>query len=106
MNDRVILFFYVDNIIILHHPDYQDDFEKLEQQLVKLYHLRQIGSVKWFLGIRVERLLASRQLYLVQDAFINKVCTELASFVLMTSIPLRPSHLLQGLHPMMVSPIP
>jgi hypothetical protein len=29
-----------------------------------------------FLGIRVERVLASRQLYLVQDAFINKVCTE------------------------------
>jgi hypothetical protein len=31
-----------------------------------------MGNVKWFLGIRVERVLASRQLYLVQDAFINK----------------------------------
>jgi hypothetical protein len=78
MNKRIILFFYVDNIIMLYHPDYQDEFEKLEQQLVKLYNLRQIGNVKWFLGIRVERLLASRQLYLVQDAFINKVCTEFA----------------------------
>jgi hypothetical protein len=76
MNDRVILFFYVDDIIILYHPDYQDAFEQLEQQLVKLYNLRQIANVKWFLGIRVERLLARRQLYLVQDAFINKVCTE------------------------------
>jgi hypothetical protein len=76
INDRVILFFYVDDIIILFHPDYQDDFEKLERQLIKLYNLRQIGDVKWFLGIRVERVLASRQLYLVQDAFINKVCTE------------------------------
>jgi hypothetical protein len=75
-NDRVILFFYVDDIIMLYHSDYQDEFEKLEQQLVKLYNLRQIGDVKWFLGIRVERLLASRQIYLVQDAFINKVCTE------------------------------
>ncbi|KNG44199.1 reverse transcriptase rna-dependent dna [Stemphylium lycopersici] len=76
MNDRVILFFYVDDIIILYHPNYQEDFEKLEQQLIKLYSLRRIGDVKWFLGIRVERVLASRQLYLVQDAFINKVCTE------------------------------
>jgi hypothetical protein len=76
MNNRVILFFYVDDIIILYHPDNQEDFEKLEQQLVKLYNLRQIGDIKWFLGIRVERVLASRQLYLVQDAFINKVCTE------------------------------
>jgi hypothetical protein len=76
MNDRVILFFYVDDIIILYHPDYQEDFEKLEQQLIKLYSLRQMGNVKWFLGIRVERVLASRQLYLSQDSFIVKVCTE------------------------------
>jgi hypothetical protein len=76
MNDRIILFFYVDDIIILYHPDYQSEFEKLERQLIKLYSLRQIGNVKWFLGIRVERVLASRQLYLIQDAFISKVCTE------------------------------
>jgi hypothetical protein len=30
-----------------------------------IYNIRQIGDVKWFLGIRVERVLASRQLYLV-----------------------------------------
>jgi hypothetical protein len=40
MNERTILFFYVDDIIILFYPNYQDDFEKLEQQLVKLYNLR------------------------------------------------------------------
>jgi hypothetical protein len=76
MNTRIILFFYVDDIIILYHPNYQDNFKQLKEQLIKLYNLRQIGEVKWFLGIRVERVLASRQLYLVQDAFINKVCTE------------------------------
>jgi hypothetical protein len=27
MNDRIILFFYVDDIIILYHPDYQEDFD-------------------------------------------------------------------------------
>jgi hypothetical protein len=59
MNDRIILFFYVDDIIILYHPDYQSEFEKLERQLIKLYSLRQIGNVKWFLGIRVERVLAA-----------------------------------------------
>jgi hypothetical protein len=46
MNERIILFFYKDDIIILYHPDYQKDFGKLEQQLVKLYGLRQIGNVK------------------------------------------------------------
>jgi hypothetical protein len=75
-NYRVIFSFYVDNIIMLYYSDYQEGFDQLEQQLVKLYNLRQIGIVKWFLGIHVECLLASRQLYLVQDVFINKVCTE------------------------------
>jgi hypothetical protein len=45
MNERIILFFYKDDIIILYHPDHQKDFGKLEQQLVKLYGLRQIGNV-------------------------------------------------------------
>jgi hypothetical protein len=80
MNKQVILFFYMNDIIILFHFNYQDDFKKLVQQLIKLsiklYNLRQIGSVKWFLGICVECLLTSSQLYLVQDAFINKVCTD------------------------------
>ncbi|KAI1671836.1 Reverse transcriptase family protein [Pyrenophora tritici-repentis] len=56
--------------------DYHMDFDKLEQQLIKLYGLRQIGNIKWFLGIRVERVLSSQQLYLIQDSFIVKVCTE------------------------------
>ncbi|KAK1912657.1 hypothetical protein P3342_004593 [Pyrenophora teres f. teres] len=76
MNNRIILFFFVDDIIILCHPDYHMDFDKLEQQLIKLYGLRQIGNIKWFLGIRVERVLSSQQLYLIQDSFIVKVCTE------------------------------
>jgi hypothetical protein len=40
MNNRIILFFYVDDIIILYHPDYKEYFEKLKQQLIKLYNLR------------------------------------------------------------------
>jgi hypothetical protein len=66
---QVILFFYMDDIIILFYSNYQDDFKKLVQQLIelsiKLYNLCQIGSVKWFLGSCVECLLASSQLYLV-----------------------------------------
>jgi hypothetical protein len=84
---------------MLYHPDYQDEFEKLEQQLVKLYNLRQIGDVKWFLGIRVERLLASRQLYLVQDALSTRSALNLISFALMANTLLRLSHPLQGLYP-------
>jgi hypothetical protein len=95
----VILFFYVDNIIMLYYSDYQEEFDQLEQQLVKLCNLRQICNVKWFLGIRVERLLASRQLYLVQDALSTRSALNLISFALMANTLLRLSHLLQGLYP-------
>jgi hypothetical protein len=103
MNNRIILFFYVDNIIILYHPDYKKDFEKLEQQLVKLYDLRQMGNVKWFLGIRVERVLASRQLYLIQDSFIAKVCTEFGLLRADGKYPSTTLYLLPGLQLIMAS---
>jgi hypothetical protein len=57
MNDQIILFFYVDDIITL-------------------YYLRQIGDIKWFLGIRVEPFLATRQLPLIHDSLMVQVCTE------------------------------
>jgi hypothetical protein len=41
-----MLFFYVDDIIILYYPNYKDDFKSLKRQLIKLYNLRQIGDVK------------------------------------------------------------
>jgi hypothetical protein len=75
MNNRIILFFYVDDIITLYYPDYQKDFEKLEQQLVKLYGLYQMGNIKWYLGILVERLLTSRQLCVANELFGDDVKT-------------------------------
>jgi hypothetical protein len=35
-----------------------------------------MGNIKWFVGICVDRLLTSCQLYLIQDSCITKVCTE------------------------------
>jgi hypothetical protein len=43
-NYRVIFSFYVDDIIMLYYSDYQEGFDQLEQQLVKLYNLCQIGT--------------------------------------------------------------
>jgi hypothetical protein len=40
----VIFSFYVDDIIMLYYSDYQEGFDQLEQQLVKLYNLCQIGT--------------------------------------------------------------
>jgi hypothetical protein len=83
------------------HPDYQEDFEKLEQQLVKLYGLCQMGNIKWFLGICIERLFISCQIYLVQDSFITKVCTEFSLIHADNKYPSTLSPIFYGSYPMM-----
>ena len=38
--------------------------------------MREIGDLKWFLGIRVIRDRAQRKLWLCQDAYIEKVYSQ------------------------------
>ena len=72
-NDRLIVFFYVDDIDVLVHPDHLGYHQKFESRLEAVYDLRKLGELKWFLGIRVLRDLAARTIWLIQDSFIDKV---------------------------------
>jgi len=54
-NERLIVFFYVDDIVVLVHPDYLDNHRLFERELEAVYDLRKLGELKWFLGIRVLR---------------------------------------------------
>ena len=55
INERLIVFFYVDDIVVLAHPDYLDDHCRFETQLSSVYNLRKLRELKWFLSIRVLR---------------------------------------------------
>jgi hypothetical protein len=72
-NERLIVFFYVDDIVVLVHPDHMDDHWQFERQLEAVYDLRKLGELKWFLGIRVLRDWTAGTLWLIQDSFIEKV---------------------------------
>jgi hypothetical protein len=50
-NSRIVIFFYVDNIIIMVHPKYYSDFLNFKAKLIAVYKMRDIGELKWFLGI-------------------------------------------------------
>jgi hypothetical protein len=50
-NGRIVVFFYVDNIIIIVHPKYHSDFLDFKAKLMAAYKMRDIGELKWFLGI-------------------------------------------------------
>ncbi|KAF7567672.1 hypothetical protein PtrM4_142630 [Pyrenophora tritici-repentis] len=54
-NERLIVFFYVDDIVVLVHPGHLDDHQEFERRLEAVYDLRKLGELKWFLGIRVLR---------------------------------------------------
>jgi hypothetical protein len=71
-NERMIVFFYVDDIVVLVHPDHLDDHHQFEKRLEAAYDLRKLGELKWFLGIRVLRDWTAGTIWLIQDSFIDK----------------------------------
>jgi hypothetical protein len=50
-NSRIIIFFYVNNIVIIVHPKYYSNFLDFKAKLMAAYKMRDIGELKWFLGI-------------------------------------------------------
>lgn len=72
-NDRLIVFFYVDDIVVLVHPLNLTAYSVFKQQLLSTYDLRELGELSWFLGIRVVRDKLTRSIHLIQDSFIDKI---------------------------------
>ena len=74
-NSWLILFVYVDDIVMAFHESNAELHKSFETDLVNLYNTKAIGDLTWFLGIRIVRDRALRKTWLVQDAFIDKVCS-------------------------------
>jgi hypothetical protein len=50
-NGRIVVFFYVDDIVIMVYPKYYFAFLDFKAKLIAVYEMRDIGELKWFLGI-------------------------------------------------------
>ena len=99
----LIIFFFVDDIVILVHPDNLSHQERLEKELLAVYDIRKLGDLKWFLGIRVVRDIAAGKIWLLQDAFINKVASKFniaASTKAARLAPIYESHLAPSTEPL------
>ena len=72
-NNDIIVFFYVDDIVVLVHPSKADIHKEFQDKLFNRYELRSMGQLNWFLGIRVVRDLSLQSTWLIQDSFIDKV---------------------------------
>jgi hypothetical protein len=51
--DSVIIFFYIDDIILLCRPEAISELYKLRIALIQRYEMRDLSELSWFLGIRV-----------------------------------------------------
>jgi hypothetical protein len=73
-SDKLIVFFYVDDIAVLYHPSNRSLYQEFRTKFLKAFKMREMGELKWFLGIRVIRDRKARKIWLCQDAYITKIC--------------------------------
>ncbi len=71
-----MVFFYIDDIVLLSHPKHRKECESFRAELLKTLKMRELGELKWFLGIRVLRDRTTRKIWLCQDSYITKICTQ------------------------------
>jgi hypothetical protein len=75
-NDSLIVFFFVDDIVVAVASKNKDIYRRFDQQLRAAYDVRFLGELKWFLGIRVIRDRGQKRIWLMQDSFIDKVAAK------------------------------
>ena len=75
-NSWLILFFYVDDIVILSTKQNADKLQEFEKALLMKFQMRALGDLNWFLGIRIIRDRDQRKIWLCQDSYISKVAAK------------------------------
>ena len=73
INNKLIVFFFVDDIAILSRTSDIDVYQSFRTRLFEHYEMRDLGELKWFLGIQVIRDRLKRKIWLCQDSYIDKV---------------------------------
>jgi hypothetical protein len=73
VNDWLIVFFFVDDIVYMFRDSDKDRANKFCQQLTRKFKMRDLGNLRWFLGIRIIRDREKRQIWLSQDSYIENI---------------------------------
>lgn len=76
----VFIFFYVDDIIVGYRPDKEDEMKAYIDRLKATYEMKELGPLKFFLGVRVLRNMEKGTWCLVQDAYMDKLKKEFDTF--------------------------
>lgn len=69
----IMIFFYVDDVIIAYRKKAQEDVDEVSQQLQEKYQITGGKEVQWFLGMEIIRDRPQRKIWLSQTSYIEKV---------------------------------
>lgn len=72
-NDIMIIFIYVDDMVTIYRKQSYVQFATFRDQLSQQFEMKQLGELQWFLGVRVIRDRQQRKIWLLQDAYIEKI---------------------------------
>ncbi len=75
-NDWLILFFYVNDIIILFMKSNANRMRIFEKALMQRFEMRILSSLQWFLNIRITRDREKRKIWLCQNSYIIKMTSK------------------------------
>src|SRR5437773_4585086 len=72
-DDGIFLLFYVNDILLLSRKDRSQQAQIIHDALLRKYEMKDMGELKWFLGIRVIRDRSQGKLWLCQDSYVEKI---------------------------------
>ena len=68
-------YFFVDDMALVYHRRHQQRAEQFTNELMRAFEIKQLGDLSWYLGIKVTRDRATRELWLSQKAYIEKIAS-------------------------------
>src|SRR5467141_1836996 len=76
MKGGVIVFFYVDDIVFCYRKKDVNLANEAIDSLQRRYSIKDLGELKWFLGVHVLRDRTKKCLWLSQAAYIDKIASK------------------------------
>ena len=73
IKDGIIIFFYVDDIVMAYHKESRSQTEEVVALLQKKFTFTGGKDLQWFLGVEVIRDRANRNIWLSQAAYADKI---------------------------------
>ncbi|KAK1920498.1 hypothetical protein P3342_002798 [Pyrenophora teres f. teres] len=73
IKDGIIIFFYVDDIILAYHKDMENQAQQAIKRLQDKYLFTGGNDLQWFLGVEIIRDRESRTIQLSQAAYADKI---------------------------------